>query len=160
MLFRHKHGALQSALYGRGAESPRFWKTGYTLRSGIGSDSAWYFRIFPPRFWKTGYTLRNGIGSGSAWYVDNFPLEENGRGPGVYTAAPINGNTVNLVFGNQKSWYSVITNMTNLVFGHQKSHSTLALLNLPIDDTLMRLLEKRTEIENEIVKMYNTEKAE
>ena len=26
--------------------------------------------------------------------------------------------------------------------------------------TLMRLLEKRTEIENEIVKMYNTEKAE
>ena len=59
MLFMHKHGALQSALYGRGAESPRFWKTGYTLRSGIGS--------------------------GSAWYVDNFPLEENGRGPGVYT---------------------------------------------------------------------------
>jgi hypothetical protein len=74
MLFMHKHGALQSALYGRGAESPRFWKTGYTLR--------------------------NGIGSGSAWYVDNFPLEENGRGPGVYTAAPINGNTVNLVFGH------------------------------------------------------------
>ena len=58
MLFRHKH-AVSSALYGRGAESPRFWKTGYTIRSGIGS--------------------------GSAWYVDNFPLEENGRGPGVYT---------------------------------------------------------------------------
>ena len=96
MLFMHKHGALQSALYGRGAESPRFWKTGYTLRSGIGSGSAWYFRIFPPRFWKTGYTLRNGIGSGSAWYVDNFPLEENGRGPtnSLRSALKVDGKRV------------------------------------------------------------------